>query len=356
MDKKHRLLILYTELAGYTLACLREFSRHYPGVEIHLVRWPVNSEAPFRFSFDAAVTVYERRSLNEEQLSELARKINPDAILCSGWIDKTYVKICREWNGKIPVILVMDNKWQGTWKQRLAKLMSPFTVLRSFSHAWVPGEEQKVYAKLLGFPEKNIRTGFYAADYELFHHYYEETAAEKKKNFPKRFVYAGRYYEFKGVKELWDAFRHASAETSGEWELWCLGTGDVVPLEHPSIRHFGFVQPSQLKEIMRETGVFILPSRVEPWGVVVHEFAAAGFPLLLSDKVGAASSFLRDGENGFSFPAGDAEAIREAMKKIMALPDEKLLRMGELSTELAAAVTPAKWAGTLYRLIHEEAK
>lgn len=46
-----------------------------------------------------------------------------------------------------------------------------------------------------------------------------------------------------------------------------------------------------MTNLMKQCGVFILPSRIEPWGVVVHEFSAAGFPLLLSDQVGSAESF-----------------------------------------------------------------
>ncbi|HET6992010.1 MAG TPA: glycosyl transferase family 1, partial [Bacteroidia bacterium] len=87
-------------------------------------------------------------------------------------------------------------------------------------------------------------------------------------------------------------------------------------------------------------------------GVAVHEFAAAGFPLLLSDQVGAASSFLDEGKNGFSFPAGDAGAIEKIVEKISRLPDEELLKMGEKSLELANTITTSGWAKTLFELIH----
>jgi glycosyltransferase involved in cell wall biosynthesis len=44
-----------------------------------------------------------------------------------------------------------------------------------------------------------------------------------------------------------------------------------------------------------------MPSKKEPWGVVLHEMAIAGLPLLASENVGAASAFLREGENGKVF-------------------------------------------------------
>jgi len=90
---------------------------------------------------------------------------------------------------------------------------------------------------------------------------------------------------------------------------------------------------------------------VEPWGVAVHEFAAAGFPLLLSDQVGAASAFLKKGQNGFSFKAGNVNGIIEAMKSITALSDEKIFSMGKVSAELALTITPQTWSETLFGLM-----
>jgi len=349
-----KLLILYTEIARYTLACLSEFIAQHPEVEVHLVRWPVNDEAPFDFSFDKKIKVYERNKFNSKQLIELADEIQPSAILCSGWIDKEYLNVCKKWKAKIPVILVMDNKWLGTFKQQIARLVSSFSILRRFNFAWVPGEAQKKYALRLGFPEKNIRTGFYSADVSFFHKNYLAIADSKMKKMPHRFIFAGRYYDFKGVNELWKAFAQWKSQKENDWELWCVGTGDITPFEHPSIKHFGFVQPEKMTEIMNETGVFILPSRVEPWGVAVHEFAAAGFPLLLSEQVGASSQFLKDGQNGFSFQGGDVDGIITAMKSIAALSDDKIFRMGKISSEQAQTITPQTWSATLFDLIQSK--
>ena len=47
------------------------------------------------------------------------------------------------------------------------------------------------------------------------------------------------------------------------------------------------MQPEDLLAFMSTGKAFVLPSTFEPWGVAVHEFAAAGYPLILSDAVGA---------------------------------------------------------------------
>lgn len=346
MPAKQRILILYTELAGYTLASLRALT-DAGNVDVHLVRWPVNSEAPFDFDFGNAFHVYDRKEYNNEKLLKLADGVRPDMILCSGWTDKGYLAVCKVWRKSIPVVLTMDNKWQGTAKQHFARLISQFTIMRYFSHAWVPGREQMIYAEKLGFAKNKIKTGFYTCDVNRFARIFRETLDQKSKNFPHVFVYAGRYYDFKGVEDLWNAFIRFKQENKNDWKLVCLGVGDIKPAEHPDITHEGFVQPEKLDHVMRRTGVFILPSRVEPWGVVVQEFAAAGFPLLLSDAVGAGDTFLQDGQNGFRFKSMDVESLLVAMQSIAELPDSHLVNMGKKSADLAAGINPERWAQTL---------
>ncbi len=345
-----RILILYTELAGYTLASLRAL--HSTGnVVVHLVRWPVNSEAPFNFEFDASFKVYDRNDYSTEQLLKLADEIHPDLILCSGWTDKGYLAVCKVWRKTIPVVLAMDNKWQGTAKQHLARLISQFTIQRYFNNCWVPGRQQLIYAEKLGFAKDKIKTGFYTCDVDRFANIQEESFGVKEKNFPHVFVYAGRYYDFKGVEDMWEAFIKLKQESKSDWKMVCLGVGDIQPAVHPDIIHKGFVQPEKLDEVMRRTGVFVLPSRVEPWGVVVQEFAAAGFPLLLSDAVGAGETFLHEGQNGFRFRNNDVDSIVMAMRSIIELSDDHLVGMGKKSAEIACAINPQRWAQTLLSFI-----
>ncbi len=348
--RKTKLLFLYSELADYFLACIRELGREYP-VEISVIHWPVNKEAPFQFTFPDGVSFYDRKQFNLTSLRQKVKDISPDFIYCSGWMDKDYLSVAKEYKKKIPVVIGLDTKWEGSFRQYVACVLSRITIRKTFTHCWVPGQKQKQYALKLGFKEAEILTGYYTADVEYFKTLGEKVWAEKSKKYPHRFIYAGRYYEFKGIKDLWNAFIKGQLENPNDWELWCLGTGDIEPVQHPKIKHFGFVQPKDMEQYLARTGVFVMPSRFEPWGVVLHEFAAAGFPLICSDEVGAAEALLRNGENGYIYRAGDVNGLMGKMKDMAMLSDEKLMKMGEISKELAGQNSPRIWADKLMKLI-----
>lgn len=350
MEKK-QIIFLYSELATYFLACIEKLLQE-PNVNVHIVRWTVNKEAPFHFKFPENLKIYNRNDYNSEKsLKKLIDDINPCIIYSSGWMDKGYLKICKKYKNKIPVIVGFDNQWKGSLKQRIATLVSPFRILNHFSHCWVPGDLQVEYALRLGFKKENILRGFYCCDFNLFFSQYIANKESKQQHFPKRFIYVGRYVEHKGVKDLWNAFVELQNEYSNNWELWCIGAGDVELIDHPKIKHFGFVQPKDLPEYIKNTGVFVLPSHFEPWGVVVHEFAAAGFPIICSDAVGARIEFVEQNVNGYIYKAGDVSQLKNILKNIIRTTDKELLQMADRSVEKAKLNTPEIWANRLKGMI-----
>jgi glycosyltransferase involved in cell wall biosynthesis len=352
VDKPCKILFLYTELAGYFLACVDALAQR-ENVEVHIVRWPINKEAPFDFEFSNDIHFYDKKEYSLQQLEALAEEINPDVIYASGWIDKEYLKVCKKYKSSIPVIVGFDNQWTGGVKQQMARLLSPVLIHKYFNRAWVPGEPQYQFARKLGFKPEHILQGVYSADTKYFHQFYEKYREQKEKNLPKRFIYVGRYLEFKGVLDMWQSFEELCAEEENEWELWCLGVGDLEATapKHPKIKHFGFVQPKALEQYIADTSVFILPSHFEPWGVVIHEYAAAGFPIISSDKVGAATYFLKEGKNGYGIESGNKASIKKAMKTMMSKSDEELLDMGKESVAVALTLTPETWADTLLNVL-----
>ncbi|CAN5528773.1 hypothetical protein BH10BAC1_BH10BAC1_10750 [soil metagenome] len=350
MEKK-RIVFLYTEIASYFLACIEKLAQE-PNVEITVVRWPLNQEAPFDFKLSPSISFYTRTDFKTEQdLLTFIAKLNPSVLYCRVWMDKGSFKVCKKSKDEIPVVVGFDTPWKGNLKQQIARLVSPFKILNHFSHCWVPGSLQVEYAIKLGFKKEQILTGFYSCDFDFFYNQYLENKEEKHKQFPKKFIYVGRYYDFKGIDFLWKAFIDIQEEYPNDWELWCLGTGDIEPVSHPKIKHFGFVQPFDLKEYIKNTGVFVLPSLFEPWGVVVHEYASAGFPIICSDKVGARTAFVENNYNGYIYKSDDAMVLKACLLKIIKSNSNQLIEMADKSIEKAKKITPEIWAKQLLSLL-----
>jgi glycosyltransferase involved in cell wall biosynthesis len=343
MMEKKSIVFLYSELAGYFLSCITALNEQFGG-KIYVVHWPINPEAPFEFDFPSGIELIEKSKVTN--LVDYIDSCSPMTIVCSGWMDKEYLKVCKVFKKRCNTILTMDNHWTGSLKQRLACILSPLFLTNRFSHIWVPGEIQKKFATKLGF--KKVLLDYYCSDIDLYTGYYHKHKKEKERLFPKRFVYVGRYVELKGVFEMWDAFIQAIG-SNRDWELWCIGTGDQFSnkMEHPQIKHFGFVQPIKMEEYIKETSVFVLPSKFEPWGVVTQEYAAAGFPMIVSDKVGAIERYVQSDVNGFVFKAGDVESLRVAFENMMKINKEDYISMSRESYRLGTKFTPSNWADIL---------
>jgi glycosyltransferase involved in cell wall biosynthesis len=93
------------------------------------------------------------------------------------------------------------------------------------------------------------------------------------------------------------------------------------------IRFMGFRNQTELPRYLDLCDVFVLPSRHEPWGLVVNEAMNAGRAAVVSDDVGCQEDLVLEGETGAVFPVGDVAALAAAIKRVLATP-ETAARMG----------------------------
>jgi glycosyltransferase involved in cell wall biosynthesis len=349
MEKK-RVVIFFAELSDYILNVFNSWTER-SDVELYIFRTAVNqNDAPFEFSLDSnSIYFFNREDFNSGNLPLKVEDIDPQMIICAGWGDRAYLKTVSMFSKKIPTVLVFDNQWHGTLKQYVATMLSRFTIVNLFDYVWVPGDSQVTYAQKLGFSNSRIFKGFYVANRANF----DVNTINPNKTFSRRFIFLGRYIERKGIKDLWQAFVEIQNENPNDWELWCIGTGSLEneKMKHPQIKHIGFVQPKDLRNYINEGGVFVLPSYFEAWGVVVHEFAYSGFPMLVSDAVGAATQFVEDGVNGYLFKSKSKDELKEKMKNIISLSEDKLREMGDNSYNMASLVTEESWVNTANKML-----
>lgn len=89
----------------------------------------------------------------------------------------------------------------------------------------------------------------------------------------------------------------------------------------PDIRFLGFRNQTELPRYFDLCDVFVLPSRHEPWGLVVNEAMNAGRAVVVSDDVGCQHDLVREGETGAVFPVGDVTALAVALDRVLGAPE-----------------------------------
>jgi Glycosyltransferase len=99
-----------------------------------------------------------------------------------------------------------------------------------------------------------------------------------------------------------------------------------------SIRFCGFRNQSELPRFFDIATVFVLPSRHEPWGLIVNEVMNAGRAVILSDDCGCQPDLITDGVEGCVFPVGDVNALASSLRKVLATP-ETSAQMGQRGLE-----------------------
>ncbi len=341
---KKKILFLFTELSGYMINCFN-FALE-KSFELHVVAYPVNKEAPFSLIQDKLINRYDRRDYsNSSALIKLIHDLNPGLILISGWADKDYLKAINKSSTNKKVIL-MDNPWKSSLKQHLWSFIFKNRYKKIFDAIWIPGKPQYKYALNLGFKNSNIFEGLYTCDDTLFN--IKNLNKDNSSN-TRIFLFIGRYVKEKGVEELWDNFIQLNSQNHNKWQLWCVGTGELWEdrVLDKNIKHFGFIQPDNLCEIVSKCNVYILPSKYEPWGVSLHEMVSLGMPALVSDTVGSSTCFVKDNINGFIFSHEIANDLKDKMIKIMQLSSIELNKMGKESLHLSKIISTEKWLETL---------
>jgi glycosyltransferase involved in cell wall biosynthesis len=137
-------------------------------------------------------------------------------------------------------------------------------------------------------------------------------------------IFVGRLLAIKEVDTLLEAWSLVR-ERRPDAMLWVVGAGPerarLLRRAGDGVRFAGFCQQEELPALYAAADCFVLPSRDEPWGVVVNEAAACGLPLVTSDRVGAAADLVHQGQTGYTFPAGDARALAARLLAILGLPD-----------------------------------
>ena len=167
----------------------------------------------------------------------------------------------------------------------------------------------------------------YCVDNDFF---FQKKTKNKKTNFIN-FLFAGKLNKTKGLDILIKAFQDISLKKKlkTKYKLTIVGNGDcfkklkkIVKKEKLSfIKILNFQTQVHLKKIYNKSDILILPSRFEPWGLVINEAMNAGNAIICSDNVGSANDLVRNKINGFIFKNENTEDLIKAILKYIQKPN-----------------------------------
>jgi glycosyltransferase involved in cell wall biosynthesis len=253
-------------------------------------------------------------------LGAALRRFGPDVVVSSEYGPATWRALawCRRFGRRL-VVMSELTPWSDAMlsplQLRVHRLLAPrvdgFVVFSS------QGVERLAR---LGVDRARVEVSVQSADLGAFRGVATKGHTSSR---PLRVLCVGRLVPDKNLALLIEAFAECGF-ADGEAELEVCGTG---PLEGElrslasrlgvPVRFRGFVAASDLPAVYASADVLALVSTYEPFGVTVREGAAAGLPVICSERAGAAGDVAVVGENALVVDPSDRGAIVEVLRALV---------------------------------------
>ena len=156
-----------------------------------------------------------------------------------------------------------------------------------------------------------------------FSSYTAEELEENKKNPSarrKEVLVVGQYFDYKGLDI---AVKIARFDPSINYRFVGMGSrteqfvNDLQLSNDANIEVVPFLQKQALNKEYRESGLLLLPSRKECWGLVINEAASFGLPIVATNGSGAAKEFLRGKYSRYLFDSNDIKGMHDVISELL---------------------------------------
>lgn len=138
-----------------------------------------------------------------------------------------------------------------------------------------------------------------------------------KINKDKNILAIGQFVHRKGF----DVLLKAACEI--DTEIGITIVGGKAPVEYTefvnnnNLRNVNFVDfltKDELKYYFWMADLFVMPTRVDIWGLVINEAMAYGLPIVSTDRCLAALELVKEGENGYIVPTENVSELQNAIR------------------------------------------
>lgn len=197
-----------------------------------------------------------------------------------------------------------------------------------------------------GIPAEKLAIVPYGARVTLFH---PPEKDRRDGNF--RVLFVGQIGQRKGVPYLLRAFKAFKGPGT---ELTLVGNFVNTDLPFRPYRdiftHISHVPQGVLREIYRQSDVFVFPTLLEGMPMVVVEAMAAGLPVIVTPN--GPGDIVRDGIDGFVVPIRDELALIDRLEYLRSHPQERK-EMGKRARERALQYTWDAYRTTAFARVME---
>lgn len=180
---------------------------------------------------------------------------------------------------------------------------------------------KRLYIDQFKVPEDHLQVIPYGMDIDRF---LQKAGQQPKPTATKKVISCpARLVPVKGHKHLLDALARLRDERT-DWVCWVIGDGPLrIELEQQ--RHqlelddhvIFFGDRQDVPSLLRQTDIFVLPSRQDNQPFSIMEAQITGTPVVVSDA-GGIPEMVVHGQTGLISPAGDPERLYQNLKKMVA--------------------------------------
>jgi glycosyltransferase involved in cell wall biosynthesis len=208
------------------------------------------------------------------------------------------------------------------------------------------GALNKTYYQHFGVPESRLFWCPYTVDNGFFRRYAEALAPQRHElragwgihDERPVILFAGKLAAVKQPLLLLEAYRRLRQRRC--CALLMVGDGPLRGELEAEIRRSaiqdvhitGFLNQTEIPKAYAAADLLVLPSRGEPWGLVVNEAMNFSLPIVVSDRVGCGPDLVTSGVNGEVFEHSSAGALEAALERCVSHP-EQLIEFGRASLQ-----------------------